>query len=204
MGKSLTQQLIRIKNEYREIHGSGPASARTMFDWALATDRAKLDLKKAMTSAVADFADALRAETALDTNGNEVRANLAFETQQGWLWDQWNTISHSNMELNVSHSRRNIYGEIKNVVLNVNAYNELHADEEPVQFSLNFAADLADDGIPIPSPIVYVPLAMPQHTVLADSPEPSDPAGPKSPVVRPKKQTEGSFLADAPQPQNRP
>jgi hypothetical protein len=202
--KSLTQQHIRIKNEYRQAHGPAPVSARTMYDWAIETGRAELDIKKALTSAVAEFANSLRSETALDAHGNEVRANLAFETQQGWLWDQWNTISHPHMELNVMHSRRNIYGEIKNVVLNVNAYNELHADEKPIQFSLNFAADLADDGVPIPSSIGPGPLVAPPRSVLADSAELHEASRPSSPRVRPRRPREGSFLADAPPPPNRP
>jgi hypothetical protein len=201
--KSLTQQHIRIKNEYRQAHGPAPVSARAMFDWAVETGRAQLDMKKALTSAVAEFANSLRSETALDAHGNEVRANLAFETQQGWLWDQWNTISHPHMELNVMHSRRNIYGEIKNVVLNVNAYNELHADEKPIQFSLNFAADLADDGVPIPSSTGLEQLVAPPVSVLADSEEPPEPTRPSSRRLRPRQPREGSLLADTP-PRDRP
>lgn len=100
MAMSGTQQLIRIKNEYREAHGTTPASARTMLTWAIETRRYVLDMVKARTQAVAEFASALAAETALDSNGNAIRANLAFETTQGWLWDSWDTISQQHMELN--------------------------------------------------------------------------------------------------------
>ena len=201
MAMSLTQQLIRIKDEYRKVHGTAPVSARTMYDWALETGRAKLDLKKAETQAVAEFAAALAAETAIDINGNVIRANLAFETKQGWLWDEWDTISHENMELNVAHNRRNIYGEIKSVVLNINAFNELHADEAPIQFSLNFEADLADDGIPMPSDFDDLDhLVEAPPPVLADAPEPPEARPPSSKSKGTNRQRSPFFRKDVPPP----
>jgi len=146
-----TEQLIRIKNEFREANGEAPASARSMIDWAIETKRYNLDIKKAKQRAAQELADALRTEFTRDAHGNEIRVNLAFDDpEQGWLWDERGTISHPNMQLNATHDRRMIYGTIRAKVLTVNDYIERHPDEPPIQFSINFAADLADDGIPIP------------------------------------------------------
>lgn len=146
-----TQQLIRLKNEYRAAHENAPGSLDTILDWGIETGRYELDLKKARKRAAEELGEALRSEVTTDAHGHEIRVNLAFETEQGWLWDQRDTITRPNMELNVSHARRMVYSDIRATVLSVNDYNERHPDEAPIQFSLNFAGDLADDGIPIPS-----------------------------------------------------
>lgn len=151
------QQLLRIKNEFREAHGNAPASPRAMMEWATKAGLFKLDLKRAFTRAVDELADALRGEVTLDAQGNEIRVNLAFVTEEGWLWDQRDTISRPNMELNVAHSRRMTYSDIKATVLSVRDYNVRHPAEAPIQYSLNFWADLADEGITLPSSSVPWP-----------------------------------------------
>lgn len=148
-----TEQLIRIKNEFRATHDNAPASARSILDWAIETGRYVLDMGKAKRAAAEELAAALRSEHATDAHGNEIRVNLAFSTDQGWLWDQRETISRSHMEINSMHTRRMVYSDIRAAVLSVNDYNERHPDEAPIQFSLNFAADLADDGISLPDSI---------------------------------------------------
>jgi hypothetical protein len=180
--KTKTQQWLQIKNDYRLEHHDVPASPRTMLDWAIETGRFKIDARKARQRAADELADAMRSEMTRDANGNEVRVNLAFETENGWLWDQRDTISRPHMELNVSHARRMAYGDIKATVLSVNDYNERHPDEAPIQFSLNFAGDLADDGIPIPPAsseleqlIGQSPHAGPESVSEREQPRPSVP-----------------------------
>lgn len=171
------QQLLRIKNDYRAAHGNTPAKPRAMIDWAIDTGAYKIDEKKARRRAAEELADAMRTEMTVDAHGNEIRVNLAFETpDEGWLWDQRDTIGRANMELNVSHGRRMVYGEIKAQVLSVNDYNERHLDEPPIQYSLNFLGDLADDGITPPASIGLEQLIGRPPADLADSapsPEPS-------------------------------
>lgn len=144
------QQLLRIKNDYRAAHDNAPASARTMLDWAIDTGRYQLDLSKARARAVEDLADAMRSEKTRDAHGREIHVNVAFETEQGWLWDQRDTIGRKHVELHATRGRRMVVGEIKAQVLTVIDWNENHPDEAPIQYSLNFAADLLDDGISLP------------------------------------------------------
>lgn len=144
-------QLIRIKNEYRRAHNNAPASPRAMMDWAIKAGLFQVDWGKAVARAAEELAAAMRSETTKDAHGNDIRVNLAFETENGWLWDQRDTIARDHFELNVAASRRIAYSEIRATVLSVNDYNANHPDEAPIQYSLRFDADLADDGIPIPS-----------------------------------------------------
>ena len=157
------QQMIRIKDEYRAEHDNASASLRTMLAWAMETGRYQLDMAKAMSRAVDEFAHALAGETTPDSQGNLVRVNLAFlEPEQGWLWDTRDTISHAHMELNVQHTWRMSYSDVKAAVLSVNDYNERNPDRPSLQFSLDFAGALADDGITLPSSSVPVPPVAPQ------------------------------------------
>jgi hypothetical protein len=122
-----------------------------MMEWAIKAGLFEIDMGKAFARAAEELAAAMRAETTKDAQGNEIRVNLAFETEEGWLWDQRDTIARKHFELNVVASRRMAYSEIRATVLSVNDYNTHHPDEPPVQYSLRFDADLADDRIPIPA-----------------------------------------------------
>ncbi len=151
MAMTKNDQLLRIKNEYRRAHNNAPAKPREMMEWAVKAGLFKIDIGQAFARAAEELAAAMRSETTKDSHGNDIRVNLAFETEQGWLWDERHTISREHFELNVGASRRMQYSEIRSTVLSVNDWNENHPDEAPVQYSLRFDADLADDGIPIPS-----------------------------------------------------
>lgn len=204
------QQLIRIKDDYRAAHDNASASLRTMLTWAVETDRYELDMAKAMARAVDEFAHALAGETAPDSQGNPIRVNLAYlEPDQGWLWDQRDTISHPHMELNVQHGWRMCYSDVKANVLSVNDYNECHPDRPRIQFSLDFAGALADDGITVPSSIAPAPQVV-QPELVPQAPSrrrervrpayrPSTRAVPllgSSPIARP----EGESLGPRPSP----
>ena len=151
MGMTKHDQLLRIKNEYRHAHDNAPASPRKMMEWAVSAGLFQVDMGKAFAHAAEELAAAMRAETTKDAHGNDIRVNLAFETEEGWLWDQRDTIVREHFELNVAAGRRMVYSDIRAAVLSVNDYNTSHPDEPPVQYSLRFDADLADDGIPTPS-----------------------------------------------------
>jgi hypothetical protein len=173
------EQLIRIKDEYRSAHGNQPATARMMIDWAIDAGLYAVDLRAARTKGAKELADVLRSEIIVDEQGHRVRVNHSVETEQGHLWDDIRTISHEHMELSVAHGRNRIFGEVKAVAIAVRFYNELHADEAPIQTSFNFENDLADDGISIPSSIALEQLLAQPRSAAPEStsrPEPSRPA----------------------------
>jgi hypothetical protein len=182
MTKSKEQQLIDIKNAYRAAHNNAFASLRTMLEWASENTLYKIDMAKAWSRAVDEFADALRGEMTTDGQGHEIRVNLPFlDSQLGWQWDTRDTISREHQELNTQHTWRMCYSDVKAGVLTANDYSERHPDEPPLQFSLDFAGALADDGITAAASIVPEPLAVPLHPGLADSEEQPEPSRPSSP-----------------------
>lgn len=180
LSASKTQQWLRIQDAYRKAHANAPARIETMIDWAAEVGAYKSDERAARKRAAKDMAEALRSLTTVDGHGDQVRVNLAFETEDGWLWDMRETISRPHMELHVERNRRLIYGEIKAQVLSVRDYNEHHPDEAPIQYSLNFAGDLADDGISLPAPIELEKLLGERPIHAADLPSARDLSRPGS------------------------
>lgn len=136
-------------------------------------------MAKARQRAAEELADAMRSEVVLASRGNEIHRNLAFETENGWLWDDRETIGRTHFELSIQANRRMSYATIRSSVLSVNDWNERHPDEPPVQYSLNFKADLEDDGITPPASSIELEQPIePPPRVLADSASPNEPVPP--------------------------
>jgi len=140
MGMTKREQYIRIKNEYRKEHADAPAPASTMLHWAVGARLYAIDPSAAFRKNAEEFADVLRTEMTVDSDGNEFRINHAFSTAQGHLWDDCRTIAHPNMELSAAQTRRRIYGEVKHSALSLKAYTEFHPDRPRIQTSFNFTS----------------------------------------------------------------
>ncbi len=177
---SSTRDYLRIKGEYRRAHRNQPAKPAEIIDWAIGQGLFQIDERKARRRAARELATAMRGEMTVDAHGNAIRVNLAFKSPtQGWLWDERTTISRGAIQLHLTRGRRMVYSEIRAQVLTANDYTENHPDEPPVQYSLNFVADLADDGITLPVSIGLEQLFAPPPSGLADSaprPEPDRPS----------------------------
>ena len=147
MSMSQRDQLLRIKNKYRESHGTEPASARDISDWAVAEGLYKLHPYAAQKQLANELSDALRVEYINDHRGNRVRVNHSIPKAQGQLWDEIRTISHDNMQLSVAQKRNGMAGEAKQIQRDLNYFNDLHADDAPIQTSFDFTDDLLDAGL---------------------------------------------------------
>lgn len=165
MGMTKREQYIRIKNEYRKEHENAPASTRTMLDWAIRVGLYAIDQSAALRKNAEEFADVLRTETVKDDDGQEVRVNHAYGTEQGHFWDDYRTIAHQNMVLSVAQMRNRIYGEIRHSARSIKAYTEFHPDRPRIQTSFNFNNDLEEDGLLTPSSSELDQLIAPQPSV---------------------------------------
>lgn len=141
------EQLLRIRDEFRSAHGNSPASSREMADWAVANGKYKLPDRATERRCAEDLSDAMRLDMMTVESGRRVRTMHAWPSGQGTLWDHIRTITRDNMALSVALKRNGIVGEIKQIKIDLDFFNDLHADEAPVQMSLNFENDLADAGL---------------------------------------------------------
>jgi hypothetical protein len=146
------QQLLRLRDAFRNAHDNKPATAREMADWAVENGLYKLPIYATERKCAEELADALRQEYMTVSGGRRVRTMHAWTDQQRQLWDHIDTISRPNMKMALALKRNGIVGEVKQIKTDMDYYNERHADEPPLQFSFDFHRDLEDAGLTNPPP----------------------------------------------------
>ena len=141
------EQLLRIRDEYRSAHENAPATARDMADWAVATERYK-SLPHATERKCAEELSEVMGMEMMTVHGNRrVRTMHTWRSAQGNLWDHIRTISNPDMALSMAYRRNGVLGEVKQMKIDLDFFNELHPDEPALQTSFNFENDLADAGL---------------------------------------------------------
>jgi hypothetical protein len=123
-----------------------------MIEWAKEYGLYAVDQHAALRRGAEEMAKVLADVTVADEDGSDVRINIPFRAEEGWLWDDMRTIRHDRMEVAAALGRNRIVGEIKSHAKQLNFYSKLHPDRPPIQQSFNFENDLLDAGIPLPSP----------------------------------------------------
>lgn len=142
------EQLLRIRDEYRAAHDNEPATSREMADWAVENGKYKLPTHATERRCAEELAEAMRMDLMTVEGGRRVRTMHAWPaTSQRTLWDHITTISRPNMQLSVAQKRNGIVGELKQMKVDLDYFNDLHADEPPLQMAFNFEGDLADAGL---------------------------------------------------------
>ena len=60
------------------------------------------------------------------------------------LWDDMRTASRQHMQLSFQQRRQQIVGDCRQLQVDVESYNDLRADEKPIQMIFDFTIDLAE------------------------------------------------------------
>lgn len=140
-------QLLRIVEEYRAEHGRLPATAREMGDWAVDTGRYKLSPFAAERRCGEELSEVMGLDMMTAPSGRRVRTMHAWRDQQRTLWDHMTTITRENMSLSLAYRRNTVVGEVKQMKVDLDYFNDLHPDDPALQMSFNFENDLADVGL---------------------------------------------------------
>lgn len=141
------EQLLRIRDEYRAAHSNEPATAREMADWAVAHGKYKLPDSATQRKCAEELADAMAMDMVTAPGGRRARTMHAWRQAQHTLWDDIRTISRENMSLSFAFKRNGMVGEVKQMKIDLDYYNDLHPDDGALQVSFNFENDLADAGL---------------------------------------------------------
>src|SRR5205823_6136646 len=147
MAMTKREQLLRIRDDYRAAHNNEPASARHMADWAVAQGMYNLPVFATAKRCAEELADVMRQDHMTVAGGRRVRTMHSWTADQGMLWDHIQTITRDNMKLSLANKRNGIVGEVKQIKVDIDYFNDLHAGEPPLQMSFNFENDLADAGL---------------------------------------------------------
>ena len=143
-----TKQMQRIVAQYRLAGGSWPATSKTMAEWAMRQGLWELPKAAALARCAEDISRAMREEYMTDAKGRKVRvkhpANVKVHGEQMVLWDDMRTASRQHMRMSFQQRRHQIVGDCRQLKVDVDSYNDLNPDEEPIQMVFDFTMDLAE------------------------------------------------------------
>jgi hypothetical protein len=143
------KQMQHIVEDYRVSGEPWPTSAKAIADWAIRTGKWELPASAMRRRCAEDIAAAMREEYTTDPKGRRVRllhpASLKSDTgEQLVLWDDIRTAPRAHMEVSFQQRRQGIVGDCRQFKVDVDSYNDAHADAEPIQIVFDFTMDLAE------------------------------------------------------------
>lgn len=139
------RQLVR---EYRIEGRSWPASAAQLAEWAIAEGRWRLPPAAALRICAKDFARAMREETITDPEGRRIRskhpATIRRHGAQVTLWDDVRTAPRHHMAVSFAQRRARIVYDCVQLKIDVDGFNTMRSDVEPIQLLLDFRRDVIE------------------------------------------------------------
>ena len=150
MAKELTQaeEFQRLWREYEEQHDHAAASAREVVDWAVRERGLQLPRIDPRDVLASQMARALREEYATDAKGRRYRVNHAMRvTKNGVQMTFWGIMgfaSHVHMQRAFTQRREQVIGDLVQLHIDVEVYNEQIPAEKQIQLVLDFKDDVAE------------------------------------------------------------
>ena len=138
------EQLQKIWHEYERAGNSLPASPRDVARWAIDTKRWLPRPTDIISQCAEELARAAREEYRTDPYGRRYRALHAVRSKQGSLWADIDTAPRKHMEKAFAQRRKQIVGDCHQLKVDVDHYNRVEPNKEPIQLILDFTDDVAE------------------------------------------------------------
>ena len=142
------EQLQRIWHKYQAENGDIPISAREAVDWGVAKGLLSVPEVDPLDKLAEDMSSALREEYRTDKYGRRYRVNHALRiTKYGVQYTIWGVMDHSDrdfMERSYANRRKQIVGDCLQLKTDVDVYNDMNPEQEPIQVVLNFTDDVEE------------------------------------------------------------
>ena len=150
-----TEQMQRLFDRYRTEVREAPATLDDVYNWATKEGLWKAREESIRAQFKEEMAKALREQYRTDSAGRRYRAKHAVRYtiagKQLNLWGDIDKDPHAYMEIAFAQRRRRIAGELHQLKVDVDHFNEANPNDEPIQLSLNFEDDvlerLVDEGL---------------------------------------------------------
>jgi hypothetical protein len=140
------EEFQRLWREYEEEHDHTAASAREVVDWAVCERGLKLPKVDPRDILAGQLARALREEYATDDQGRRYRVNHAMRvTKDGVQYTFWGILgyaSHEHMQRAFTQRREQVVGDLVQLHIDVEVYNERVPIEKQIQLVLDFKDDV--------------------------------------------------------------
>lgn len=143
-----TEEFQRLWREYEAEHDHKAVSAREVVDWGVATRGLKLPRVDPRDVLASQMSRALREEYATDGKGRRYRLNHAMRvTKNGVQLTIWGILGyapHIHMQRAFTQRREQVIGDLVQLAVDVEVYNEKIPEEKHIQLVLDFADDVAE------------------------------------------------------------
>jgi hypothetical protein len=138
----------RIWREYEETHDHAAASAREVVDWAVRERGLALPRVDPRDVLAERMSRHLREEYATDDKGRRYRKNHAIRvTKDGVQTTMWGIIGfapHGHMQRAFTQRREQVIGDLVQLDIDVEVYNETVVKAKRIQLVLDFKDDVAE------------------------------------------------------------
>jgi hypothetical protein len=143
-----TEQFQRAWHLYEKHSGHLPASAREAATWAVQRGLIQLPDVDPYDVLADDMARALREEYATDKKGRRYRVNHAVRiTRRGVQYTMWamlQTAPREHIQKAFIQRREQVVGDLVQLATDVEVYNDMSKNAEPIQLILDFTADVEE------------------------------------------------------------
>ncbi len=143
-----TEKFQRLWREYEELTDHRAASAREVIDWAVRERGLALPRVDPRDELAERLSRALREEYETDGKGRRYRVNHAVRvTKDGVQMTMWGILghtSHGHMQRAFTQRREQVIGDLVQLAVDVEVYNETIPKEKAIQLVLDFNDDVAE------------------------------------------------------------
>jgi uncharacterized protein (DUF2461 family) len=148
VGTRYHDYLQEIFHRFGRERSTQPATLHEVVEWAVSQKLLEVHRVDPLAQLVEDIGRALREEYRTDKRGRRYRLNHAVHVsrdgQQFSLWADMRFASRHHMERAFAQRRKQIVGDCLQLRIDVDAYNEAHPKDDPIQLVLNFENDVQE------------------------------------------------------------
>jgi hypothetical protein len=144
---NLSEQLIRIVEDYRAEGNPWPATREQIAEWAVARERYQLTRGMAVSQCAERLSRAMGLEHVKDNKGRSVRKYYAARVREnGQLVMKWDDLNAERpfMEVAAANRRNQVLGQCWQLKNDMDSYSERKCPSNPIQIDFNFNVDLEE------------------------------------------------------------
>ncbi|MCW5696329.1 MAG: hypothetical protein KIS96_06280 [Bauldia sp.] len=142
------EHLQQIWRAFEHENDHAAASAREVVEWAVRERKLTLPPVDPIDILAGQMASALREEYAKDDKGRRYRVNHAVRvTKNGVQTTFWGILGfapRAHMERAFTQRREQVIGDLVQLQVDVEVYNEMNPTAPPIQLELDFKDDVAE------------------------------------------------------------
>lgn len=145
------EQLQRVWHEYEKELGYIPASLRDALKWGVEKGMIETPTPDPYDKLVEDMSRALREEYKTDRLGRRYRVNHAVRASKNGvqltMWASMGNAPRLHMQKAFIQRREQIVGDCVQLSTDVEVYNDLNKEQEPIPMLFDFRDDVAERKI---------------------------------------------------------